>query len=150
METVRVLREPQRRRVTRFIVVRERRSGFERRSRRRSRLAAELDTTLVYLRDHPATLAALLILGNMLSLADLALTRVSLSLSAAEANPFMRHLLAAHPAYAPLVKIGVVMALSLVIWRFRRRRRIVGLAVGLAAFYCVVVAYELVGVGRLH
>jgi hypothetical protein len=43
----------------------------------------------------------------------------------------------------------VVMALSLVIWRFRRRRRIVGLAVYLVAFYCFVVAYELVGVGRL-
>ena len=149
METARVLRRPERRRVTRFIVVRERRSGFERRSRRRSRFAAELDTTLVYLRDHPATLAALLILGNVLSLADLALTQVSLSLNAAEGNPFMRHLLAAHPAYAPMVKIGVVLALSLVIWRFRRRRRIVGLAVGLMVFYCVVVAYELVGVGRL-
>jgi len=61
----------------------------------------------------------------------------------------MRHLLAAHPAYAPMVKIGVVMALSIVIWRFRRRRRIVGLAVGLTAFYCVVVAYEVVGLGRL-
>ena len=146
---MRVLRRPERRRVTRFIVVRERRSGFERRGRRSSRFAVELDATLVSLRDHPATLAALLILGNMLSLADLALTRVSLSLSAAEVNPFMRHLLAAHPAYAVMVKIGVVMAMSLVIWRFRRRRRIVGLAVGLVVFYCVVVAYELVGVGRL-
>ena len=144
-----MLRRPERRRVTPFFVVRERRSGFERRGRRRSRLAAELDTTLVYLRDHPATLAALLVLGNMLSLADLALTRVCLSLGAGEANPFMRPLLAAHPAYAPMVKIGVVMALSLVIWRFRRRRRIVGLAVYLVAFYCFVVAYELVGVGRL-
>ena len=149
METARVLRGPERRRVTRFLVVRERRGGFERRSRRRSWLAAELDTILVNLRDHPATLAALLILGNVLSLADLALTRVSLNLGAAEANPFMRPLLAGHPAYALMVKIGVVMALSLVIWRFRRRRRIVGLAVYLAAFYCFVVAYELVGVGRL-
>lgn len=149
MEEVRVLRGPERRRATRFFVVRERRSGFERRSRRRSRLAAELDTTLVYLRDHPATLAVLLILGNMLSLADLAFTQVSLSLGAAEANPLMRHVLAAHPAYAAVLKIGVVMALSLVIWRFRRRRRIVGLAVYLVAFYCLVVAYELVGVGRL-
>ena len=149
METARVLRGPERRRVTRFLVVRERRGGFERRSRRRSWLAAELDTTLVNLRDHPATLAALLILGNVLSLADMALTQLSLSLGAAEANPFMRPLLAAHPAYAPMVKTGVVMALSLVIWRFRRRRRIVGLAVYLVAFYCFVVAYELVGVGRL-
>ena len=149
METVRILRGPERRRVTPFFVVGERRSGFARRGRRRSRLASELDTTLVYLRDHPATLAALLVLGNMLSLADLALTQVCLRLGAAEANPFMRPLLAGHPAYTPMVKIGVVMALSLVIYRFRRRRRIVGLAVYLVAFYCCLVAYELVGVGRL-
>ena len=149
METVRALRGTERRRETRFFVVRERRSGFERRSRRRSLLAADLDATLVCLRDNPATLAALLILGNILSLADLALTRVSLSLGAAEANPLMRYLLADHPASAPMVKIAVVMTLSLVIWMFRPRRRIVGLAVYLVVFYCFVVAYELLGVGRL-
>jgi len=149
MEEVRVLRGPDRRSVARLFVVRERRSGFDRRSRRRSRFAAELDTTLVNLRDNPATLAALLILGNLLSLADLMLTRVSLSLGAAEANPFMRHVLVDHSTYAAMAKIGVVMALSLVIWRFRRRCRIVGLAVYLVAFYCIVVVYELVVVGRL-
>ncbi len=149
METVRVLRGPERRHATPFFVVRERRSGFDRRGRGRSWLAAGLDTTLVGLRDRPATLAALLVLGNLMNLADLALTRVALNLGATEANPFMRDVLAAHPACVPMVKIGVVVALSLVIWRFRRRRRIVGLALYLAAFYCLVVAYELVGVGRL-
>lgn len=149
MDAVRVLRGPERRRIRGSLVIRERRSGFDRRVRRRSRLAMELDATLIHLRDHPSTLMLLLILGNLLSLADLALTQVSLGLNAVEANPFMRHLLVDHSVYAAMVKVGVIVALSLVIWAFRRRRRIVGLAIYLAAFYCVIVAYELAGVVRL-
>ena len=48
-----------------------------------------------------------------------------------------------------MMNIAVVVALSLIIWRFRARRRILGLAFYLTAFYCCVVFYELVGVTRL-
>ena len=78
----------------------DRRSGFERRHRRRSRLATELEASLVYLRGHSTALAALLVLGNVMSILDLALTRLALDLGAAEGNPLMRHLLTAHPATA--------------------------------------------------
>ena len=141
-------RGPDRRRVRRF-VVRERRTGFERRSRRRPPLAAALEATLVYLRDNPATVAALLILANVLSLVDLALTHVALDLGAAEANPVMRYFLAADPAQAAVVKIGLVVVVSLVIWRFRRLRTGLELAVFLVALYSFVVLYELVGIGHL-
>ena len=143
-ETLR-LRGPERRRGTRF-VFRERRSGFERRGRRRSRAAA-LDTSLIYLRDNPVAVAVLLLLGNVLSLADLALTRVSLVLGASEANPFMRPFVVAHPALAGVLKVGLVVALSLMIWRQRRRRRGLELAVFLAIFYGVLVIYELMSIG---
>ncbi len=149
METVRALRGPERRRVSRVIVLRERRSGFERRSRGRSWLGSQIEGSLVYLRDHPAGLALLLLVGNMLSLADLALTRLSFSLGGSEANPLMRHLLAAHPTSALAVKIGLVAAMSAVIWKLRRRRRILGLALYLVVFYCVLVFYELAAIGQV-
>ena len=150
METSEALcpRGPDRRRARRF-VVRERRTGFERRSRRRPAAAAALDAILVYLRDNPATVAALLILANVLSLVDLALTHVSLDLGAAEANPVMRYFLDAGPAQAAIVKIGLVVVVSLVIWRFRRLRKGLELAVFLVALYGFVVIYELVGIGHL-
>lgn len=149
MESVRALRGPDRRRVRRTVVLRERRSGFERRSCRRSWLRVEIESSLVHLRDHPASLALLLLVGNLLSLMDLALTQVCFNLGGTEANPLMRHVLAAHPTCAAVVKVGLVAAISLVIWRFRRRRRIVGLVVYLVAFYCVIVVYELVNIARL-
>jgi hypothetical protein len=141
-------RGPDRRRSARFVLW-DRRSGFERRERRQSPPLAVLDTTLEYLRDHPVTVAALLVLGNVLSLADLGLTRISLAAGAVEANPFMRPLLSAHPGQAGAVKIGLILALSLLIWRYRHRRRILGLAIYLVVFYCAIVIHQLAGLGRI-
>ena len=149
MEAIRALRGPDRRRARRVVVLRERRSGFERRRGRRPRLGAEIESSLVYLRDHPASLALLLLVGNLLSLMDLILTQVCFDLGGTEANPLMGHLLADHPTFAPVVKVGLVAVNSLIIWRFRRRRRIVGLAVYLVVFYCILVFYELVSIGRV-
>ena len=141
-------RGPDRRRARHF-VLRERRSGFERRSRRRPPVAGALYATLVYLRDNPGTVAALLILANVLSLVDLALTHVALDVGAVEANPVMRYFLAADPARAAVVKIGLVVVVSLAIWKFRRLRVGLELAVFLVSLYCFVVVYELVGISHL-
>jgi hypothetical protein len=141
-------RGPQRRCVRRF-VVRERRSGFERRSRQRWLWAAALERSLVYLRANPVALAALLVLANALSLVDLALTHTSLDLGAVEANLFMRYFLSVDPAQAAIVKVGLVLAVSLAIWRLRRLRRALELAVFLVSLYGVVVVYELIGISDL-
>jgi hypothetical protein len=146
MESIRMLRGPDRRRVRRFFVVHERRSGFD---RRRPRSWPGLDGALLYLRANPASVVLLLLLGNLLSLCDLALTRSSLAVGASEANPVMRHLLVADPASATLLKIVLVAGVSLTIWVFRGRRRVLGLALYLPLFYAALVLYEVVCIARL-
>jgi len=151
METGRVLRGPERRRMRRFFVFRERRSGFDRRARSRSWLGSRVDGYLDHLRDHPASLALLLLLANVASMIDLALTWSSLSLGAMEVNPLMRHLLALghSPVSAAAGKQALVGAMSLAIWRFRSRRQVLALGVVLPVVFCAVVLYELIGVAWL-
>ena len=112
-------------------------------------MAAALEATLVYLRDNPATVAVLLVLANLLSLADLALTHVALDLGAVEGNPVMRYFLAADPARAAVVKTTLVVGVSLLIWRLRRLRRGLELAVFLVAVYGFIVLYEVIGIHLL-
>lgn len=137
-----------RRRSSRFVVS-ERRSGFERRRRQRSSVATAYDGALVFLRDNPAALAALLALANLLSVFDLLFTRSLLRLGVTEANPFMRYLLEADPARAALVKVGLVALASLVIWLLRRYRSVLQLALFLVAVYAAVVLYECAGIVHL-
>jgi hypothetical protein len=149
MDAVRALRGPDRRRAQRLFVWNERRTGFDRRLRSRSWAGMQVDAALVYLRDHPVSLAALLLLGNLLSLTDLLLTWSSLALGAAEVNPLMHYLIALQPASAAAAKLAVIAAASLAIWWFRRYRTVLAIAVSLSTFYCCVVLYELVGFVRL-
>lgn len=149
MEAVRILRGPDRRRARQLFVQHERRSGFDRRQRARTRFGAWFDAALVHLRDNPASLCGLLLLGNLLSFADLLLTQMSLSLGAAEINPLMRHLLALEPASAGAAKLALIAAATLAIWAFRRFRLVLAIGVYLVAFYCCIVLYQIVGIARL-
>jgi hypothetical protein len=143
------MRSRDRRRVNRFVLW-NRRSGFDRRQRPdRSQVGMALDSSLVYLRDHPPMLLGLLVLGNLLSLLDFWLTSVVLQLGAVEANPFMAYFFAADSTHAALVKFGLIIAASLGIWALRRRRVALLAALFFVALYAVVVLYEVAGLTHL-
>jgi hypothetical protein len=138
-----------RRQVNRFVLW-NRRSGFDRRQRPdRSQIGAALDSSLVYLRDHPPVLMGLLVLGNLLSLLDFWLTSIVLRLGAIEANPFMAYFFAADSSHAALVKFGLIIAASLGIWALRRRRVALLAALFFVSLYAVVVLYEVAGLTQL-
>jgi hypothetical protein len=139
------LRGSDRRRIRRF-VVRERRSGFQRRwTLRRAPFGAALEASLVYLRDHRGALVAMLALANLLSLIDLWFTSIALRLGVAEANPLMRYFFAASVTQAAVVKCGLVVAVSLGIWALRRYRAALLTAIFFLGVYGAVALYERVG-----
>ena len=139
----------ERRRTHRF-VVRDRRSGFERRrSRSRTTPGAAYESSLVYLRDHPAALIGLLALANLLSVLDFVLTRILLRLGVQEGNPFMDYLFHSSPVQAAVVKVGIIAAASLGIWALRRQRAALVAALFLVGAFGAVVLYELLGLARL-
>jgi len=142
-------RGPDRRRTHR-IVIHERRSGFERRTRHRAAWVVAFDALLAYFRDHPAALIALLALANLLSALDLALTLTLLRLGAAEGNPVMRYLFHGNPVQAAFVKCGLIAAASLAIWTLRRNRAALEAALFLVGLYYAVVIYEIAGLVRLR
>jgi len=143
------LRGRDRRRIRRF-VLRERRTGFERRwTPRRTPFGVGLDASLVYLRDHRRALVAMLALANLLSLLDLWLTSIALRLGVAEANPFMRYFFEASATQAAVVKCGLVVGASLGIWALRRYRPALTTALFFLAVYGAVVLYEIVGLAGL-
>lgn len=142
------VRGPDRRRSHR-LVVHERRSGFERRTRHRAAWVVAFEAVLLYFRDHPASLITLLVIANVLSVLDLVLTLILLRMGVVEGNPFMRYLFEGSPAQAPIVKCGLVSAASLAIWTLRRNRAALEAALFLAGAYSVVVIYEIVGLVKL-
>lgn len=138
----------ERRRSRRF-VVRERRSGFERRARQGTPLLGGLDATLVYLRDHPVALMALLALGNVLSAVDAVLTLTLLPMGVIEANPLMSYLFQGGTAQALVFKCAVTAAASLGIWTLRRHRAALLAAVFFVGLYGALVIYEVFGLMHL-
>lgn len=138
------------RRQRRRFVLRERRSGFERRwTPHRAPFGVALDVPLIYLRDHRRALVAMLALANLLSLFDLWLTSIALRLGAAEVNPFMRYFFEASATQAAAVKCGLIVAASLGIWALRRYRPALLTALFFPVAYGAVVLYEIVGLAWL-
>lgn len=134
------------RRVSRHFVVRERRSGFDRRRRVRVRILGYMwDDCLVYLRDNASALIVALLLTNVFSVLDFVLTVHALQIGAREENPFMGHLLDVSPVLAGAVKVGVIAGFTLVIWRLRRYRLMLAVALLAAAIYFVVILYHCYG-----
>ncbi len=126
------------------LVLGERRSGFDRRRRRdRSAAGAAFDAALLFLRDHPTALIAVLAIANLLSALDLRLTLLAVQHGVAEANPVMRYFLGAGSASATVAKVGLVAAASLAIWLLRRHRQALELALGAMTLFAAVVLYEI-------
>ena len=132
------------RRISRKFVVRERRTGFDRRRpRRATAVGGAVDASLVYLRDNASVVIAVLLTANLLSILDLVFTLRALQNGAVEANPLMKALLAWDPAVAGGVKVGIIMALSLLIWKMRRYRLVLQVAVFALVVYAAIIAYHI-------
>ena len=139
-------RQGDRRRRRVSLVWPERRSGFDRRvPASAGRAGMAMESVLTGLRDRPATVRVLLLTVNMLNLADFALTMNALSIGGGEANPIMRSLFDLNPVYAGLFKILAVLAVSLVIWRFRRFRSALQVALVMLAIFMGVFFYHILG-----
>lgn len=129
------------RRVSRpFFRARERRTGFDR--RKPSRVLGTLSQNAMLL-------FSMLVVLNVLSAADWLLTLRALDSGASEANLAIGGLLAVDPLLAGVFKAGVMIAVSIVIWKGSRYRLIV--ATGLAAFvgYCLLMVYHVGGLAAI-
>jgi hypothetical protein len=134
------------RRLSRRFVVRERRSGFDRRlPRRATAVGSAIDSSLVYLRDNASVVFAVLATANLLSILDLVFTLRALQHGAQEGNPLMKALFDWDPAVAAGVKVGIILALSLLIWRMRRYRLVLQVAVFALVVFAAIVAYHIYG-----
>jgi hypothetical protein len=94
-------------------------------------------------------LAVLLVALNVLSIADWLLTLRALTLGAQEANAFMGALIVADPIVAGLVKAGIMLGVSLVIWNARRYRLVLATAVGAVGLYGILMLYHAMGLATL-
>jgi len=130
----------------------EHRSGDERRRRRQHRLEERrsgFDRRRVYpvlgaLRDNPWVLLAVLLVVNAMSLADGALTGIELSRGlATEANPVFGGLFGASPWLAAAFKVVVMLAVSILIWRWRRHRAILVVALVVLIAYAILLGYHI-------
>jgi len=126
------------RRRKRALVLKERRTGFDRRGER-----GRLASAIRLLRDDPVYLAALLLCVNLLNLADLMLTTQWLALGiATEGNPLMATLFNLSPDVAATFKVAVVALVSVAIWRRRQYRRFLEATLVITFTYSAVILYH--------
>jgi hypothetical protein len=135
------------RRQRRFnFVLRERRSGFDRRGLQEAgRFSVAYERALLALRDRPRVVLAIILAVNALNLADFLLTMNVLSKGGGEANPIMRSLFEMDPVYAGIFKMLAVFFTSWLTWRCRRFRSGLQVAIILLALFTVVICYHIVG-----
>ena len=135
------------RRQRRFsFVLRERRSGFDRRGRDGgSRASIAVEQALVKLRDRPRLVLSMLVLVNALNLAEFQLTLNVLGRGGGEANPILRSLFALDPLYAGIFKVLAVLLTSWLVWRCRRFRSGLEASLILLGVFCAVICYHIVG-----
>ena len=135
-----------RRRCRSGFVLREKRTGFDRRSSSSGgAVAAVFNQALVGLRDRPRLLRVLLLVVNALNMADFVLTLRVLDRGGSEANPLMNSLFALSPVWAGLFKIAAVLLVSLVLWRCRCFRGALTAVLVVLAVLAVVILYHICG-----
>jgi len=116
----------------------DRREGFDRRKRY---------PVLGTMRDHPWILVTVIVLLNVLSLADGYFTAAELGLGiATEGNPVLRAAADHNPWLAVAIKIGSMAIVSAIFWHLRRRRLVLGLSLVALAGFAALVAFHM---GRL-
>jgi hypothetical protein len=124
-------------------VFRDQRSGFDRRAARAE--AGVVQNALIGLRDRPAALVLLLAAVNVFNVADFSLTLNVLAAGGGEANPVMASLLALGPVWAAVFKVAAVVMASWLVWRFKRYRLALQAALLMAAIFCAVLVYHVLG-----
>jgi hypothetical protein len=136
------------RRLRRFsFVLRERRSGFERRRPSgTNRVILAVDRALLALRDRPRVIFGILIVINALNLADFLLTLNVLAAGGGEANPILRSLFALDPLYAGIFKVLAVFVTSWLTWRCRRYRSGLQASLILLFVFAAVICYHIFGI----
>lgn len=95
----------------------ERRHGFDRR-----RSDSAVSGLLATMRDSPGVLLAVLMATNVMNVLDLILTSRALKAGYAEGNPLMALLFSHAPVLAAGFKLVSVAAVSAAVWRMRRYR----------------------------
>ena len=103
----------------------------------------------MFVRDHDVALAAMLGLVNVLNVSDLLMTVQLMRYGAIEGNPVMDVLLGANPLFAAAFKVLLLGAVSLAIWRMRRYRSILALALLALTGFTLLFAYELALLARI-
>lgn len=127
-------RSGKRRRIARHYRFHDRRTGFDRRRHNR---------VLEVLRDSSWALVSLLVLLNLLSMLDGLLTAAELSTGLAqEGNPLFRGLIGAHPLLAGGMKVVIMIAVSVLLWHWRRYRAMLVLALGTLGLYAMLLGYH--------
>ncbi len=117
----------------------EQRTGFDRRATSRYQRA------LTAYRREPGAIAAVLGLILALNAADRILTVRARGRGTGEANPLMAWLFEQHMGLAATFKLAVGLAVTAVIWRLRRYRRMLELSIVLAALFGLVLSYHMIG-----
>jgi hypothetical protein len=132
-------RHGERRRDRHRLVLRERRTGFDRRER------GAFVRGLTELRDSPATLLTLLVAVNVMNVLDQVATTRALAIGFTEGNPVMAALIAFDPRFAAVVKITAVLAVTTGIWSLRRYRLILQVGVFMFAAFAFVMLVHFYG-----
>lgn len=123
------------------LTLRERRTGFD----RRTSGAGPLSAGLLELRDSTPGLIVLLVSVNVMNLLDQLATTRALQAGFTEGNPVMAALIAADPRLAAGMKIGAVLAVTLAVWTLRRYRAILQAAVLMFILYAAVLLVHFYG-----
>jgi len=124
----------------------ERRTGFDRRGPdAQTAWGRWWEGSLRRLRSSPRGLLAVLVIANLLSVLDYFMTLNALNHGFGEANLVMRSLLEYDVRLAGVVKFGLVLGISVVVWRFRRFRSVLASGLLLLGFFAAVFVYQLFG-----
>jgi hypothetical protein len=130
------------RRLKRHFVFMDRRTGFDR--RRRSWFFGTMH-------DSRWVLISLLVLLNVFSLMDGALTALELRLGIAkEGNPLFANIIQTNGFLAAGLKVAVMIVISAVIWRWREHRSILAIVPFALALYAAVLAYHFGSLAGLY
>lgn len=120
-------------------VVPERRTGFDRR-----RLGERYLGGLYSLGRSGPQLAGLVVSIVLLSAADFGLTAAALERGGVELNPVMARLFSIGPLAAAAFKSAVLAFVLVMVWKMRRYRRILELALGVAVLHVALFGYHVV------
>ncbi|MBN1628492.1 MAG: hypothetical protein JW990_01895 [Thermoleophilia bacterium] len=127
---------------------RDRRTGFDRRELDTSD-AGMLHCTLVGLRNQPKALFWLLVVVNVLNIADFGLTLNALAHGFQEGNPVMGFLFEVNPAWAGVFKVLAVVLASLLVWQLKRYRKALIAAIGMLLVFAGVFIWHLYGLAMM-